>query len=230
MPPSKRTAAGTSAASVVAALEAAVDAQVRTDMSQRYGIHTPRALGVTMANMRAIAKPIGTDHALAGELWSSGWYEARIVAALVDDPALVTSEQMDQWCADFDNWAIVDTVCFSLFDRTDLALEKVDQWAPDDREFVRRAAFALLWSVTLHRPDVADDELAARLRHAEDHADDPRHLVHKAIIMAVRAMIKKRPGLHQDVKALGLRLAESTARPARAIARTIERELAKFSH
>ena len=103
-----------------------------------------------MAAMKRIARDLGRDHALAAELWVTGIYEARIVAALVDEPALVTLAQMDRWCADFDNWAICDRVCFSLFDRAPGAWSRVEPWARDDREFVRRASFALLWSLALH--------------------------------------------------------------------------------
>ena len=143
-PPDERARA------VVAALEAAGDPAVRADMGPRYGIHTERAFGIPMARMRALAKGLGTDHALAAELWATGVYEARMVAAMVDDPSVVTAAQMDAWCADFDNWAIVDTVCFSLFDRSPHAWAAVDRWASADEEFAKRAGFALLRSRVLH--------------------------------------------------------------------------------
>ncbi|HKY69123.1 MAG TPA: DNA alkylation repair protein, partial [Acidimicrobiales bacterium] len=101
-------------AAVLAALRAEADAGVLADMGPRYGIHTEPAFGVRMAAVNAVAKRWGTDHELALALWATGWYEARLVAAMVDDPATVTADQMDAWCADFDNWAIVDTVCFRL--------------------------------------------------------------------------------------------------------------------
>ena len=97
-----------------------------------------------MAKMQAVAKALGRDHALAAALWETGVYEARMVACMIDDPAAVTPEQMDRWRADFDNWAIVDTVCFKLFDQVPHAFAKVDAWATLNDEFGRRAAFALL--------------------------------------------------------------------------------------
>lgn len=57
----------------------------------RYGLPSERAFGVTVAAMRAQAKRIGRDHALAAALWKNGWYEARMMASLVDDPALITA-------------------------------------------------------------------------------------------------------------------------------------------
>ncbi|MDB5425998.1 MAG: alkylation repair enzyme, partial [Phenylobacterium sp.] len=99
---------------VLQALQGQASAKVRDEMGPRYGVVTDKAMGVPMARMQAVAKPLAPDHALAGALWETGWYEARMVACMIDDPALVTPEQMDRWRADFDNWGICDTVCFKL--------------------------------------------------------------------------------------------------------------------
>jgi 3-methyladenine DNA glycosylase AlkD len=84
----------------------------------RYAIPSDRAFGVAMRDIQSLAKRLGRNHELASHLWATGWYEARMLASYVGDPACVTSRQMDQWCQDFDNWAICDTACFALFDRT----------------------------------------------------------------------------------------------------------------
>jgi len=97
---------------VLASLERAGSTKVRAEMSTRYGIYTDNAFGVMMRDMQAVAKSIGTNHELALALWDTGTYEARMVASMIDDPAKVTSAQMDRWCKSFDNWAICDTVCF----------------------------------------------------------------------------------------------------------------------
>ncbi len=112
----------------------------------RYAIPSDKAFGVSVGALQRMAKGLAPDHDLAAALWKTGWYEARMLASMVDDPVLVTSAQMDRWCRDFDNWAICDHVCFKLFDRTPHAWDKVGQWAPKPDEFVRRAAFALLWA------------------------------------------------------------------------------------
>src|SRR5688500_18112851 len=95
----------------------------------RYGIRAERAFGVTMGTLQTLAKRLGKDHELSAALWESGWYEARLLAALVGDPQLVTRRQMNSWAAGFENWADCDTVCFHLFDRTPYAWEKARQWS-----------------------------------------------------------------------------------------------------
>ena len=81
----------------------------------RYGIATGNALGVTVGELRTVAREIGRDHALADRLWNSGVHEARILASLVDDPALVDDAQFERWAAGFDSWDLCDQVCQNLF-------------------------------------------------------------------------------------------------------------------
>jgi len=116
----------------------------------RYGIPAARAFGVPMGTLLTLAKRLGKDHALATALWESGCYEARLLAALVDDPRRVTRRQMNRWAAGFDNWAVCETACCRLFDRTPFAWEKARPWSASPREFVKRAGFARMASLVVH--------------------------------------------------------------------------------
>ena len=84
----------------------------------RYGIRVEWAFGVKQPELRALAKRIGRDHGLAGALWSTGWRETRLLAAMIDEPERVTRTQMDRWAGDFDSWDVCDGVCLDLFQRT----------------------------------------------------------------------------------------------------------------
>ena len=82
----------------------------------RYGMATERRLGVSVPDMRAIAKRIGRDHELALRLWETGIPEARIVASMVDDPRMLTENQMEEWVSGFNSWDVCDQVCMEHFD------------------------------------------------------------------------------------------------------------------
>ena len=129
----------------------------------RYAIPSDHAFGVSMADMKVLAKRLGRNHELAAALWDTGWYEARMLATLIDEPARVTPAQMDRWCRDFDNWAICDTACFALFDRTPHAWAKVAEWSGKRDEFAKRAAFALLWGLTVHDKQAGNEQFSRRL-------------------------------------------------------------------
>lgn len=132
-------------------------------------------------------------------LWDTGWYEARMLTSFVDGPARVTLAQMDRWCRSSDNWGICDTVCFHLFDHTPHAWQKVAQWHDRREEFVKRAAFALLWGLTVH----------------DKHAADERHFVKKPVNMALRAIGKPNPTLNAAAVTVARRLADSPQASAR---------------
>lgn len=206
-------------ATVMAALKAEASDRVRDEMGPRFGIFTAHALGVRMEAMQALARRMGRDHGLAEALWATGLYEARITATMVDDPAAVTSEQMERWRSDFDNWAITDTVCLKLFDRSPLAAEKALAWTELHDEFGRRAGFALLAGMAIHRR--GDAALFREgLSRVEAHAADPRNFVKKAVNWALRAIgLKGDAELRAEARAAAERLAASEDRIARWVGR-----------
>ena len=163
-------------------------AKVRDTIGPRYGIVVKKSFGVTMTQLKQLAKITGLDHELALALWKSAWYDARMLACLVDEPAKVTAAQMDAWCAEFDNWATCDTACFALFDKTPFALAKVKQWAKRKPEFEKRAAFALLASVALHDKKAPDAPFIALLPMCEKAANDERNFVKKGVSWAMRTI------------------------------------------
>jgi 3-methyladenine DNA glycosylase AlkD len=191
----------------------------------RYGLPSERAFGVAMRDIQSLAKLLGRNHELASQLWATGWYEARLLASYVDDPASVTPRQMDQWCRDFDNWGVCDTVCFVLFDRTKHAWSKVAQWADRDQEFVKRGAFALLWGLTVHDKAASDDQFVHGLALVERAAEDDRHWVKKAVNMALRATGKRNPALNAAAATVAGRLSASSNAAARWVGKDALREL-----
>jgi 3-methyladenine DNA glycosylase AlkD len=196
-------------------LRAHASAKILAEMGPRYGLVVDKALGVPMARMLAVAKPLAPDHDLAAALWDSGWYEARMVACMIADPARVTPQEMDAWRLDFDNWGIVDTVCFKLWDQVPHAHGKISEWASLNDEFGRRAAYALLACCALHG-NGSDAQFQAGLRLIETGATDGRNFVKKGVNWALRAIGgKTSPVLRAEARAVAARLAASSDKTAR---------------
>ena len=210
---------------VVEKLKSLSSRKVRDGMA-RYAIPSDNAFGVAVGVMRNLAKQLGRNHELAMALWDTGWYEARMLATFVDDPERVTPAQMDGWCRDFDSWAICDTACFHLFDRTPHAFAKVEQWADRREEFVKRAAFALLACLALHDKQTGDGPFRRCLPLIEKAATDDRNFVKKGVSWALRG-IGRRPTLKEDAIGLARRLSESPEPAARWIGKDALRDLQK---
>ena len=150
-----------------------------------------------------------------------------MLASIVDEPASVTSVQMDRWCRDFDNWAICDTACFHLFDRTPHAWRKVAQWSRRRDEFVKRAAFALLWALALHDKQSGDEAFLKCLPAVERAASDERNFVKKSVNMALRAIGRRNPALNAAAVMVARRLTASPQAAARWVGKDALRELTR---
>jgi 3-methyladenine DNA glycosylase AlkD len=191
----------------------------------RYGISPVNALGVSVPVLRAIARRIGRDHALALELWSTGIHEARSLAGLIDDPAAVTEEQLERWAAAFDSWDVVDGVCSNLFDRTPFAWEKAAAWAGRPEEFVKRAGFVLMAALSVHDKKAPDARFKAFLPLIEREAEDERNFVKKAVNWALRQIGKRSRSLNRAAISSAKRIRKMDSRAARWIAADALREL-----
>lgn len=207
---------------IVAHLRALGTEDNRAGMA-RFGIVTDRALGVGNTVLRPLARALKRDHQRALALWETGWREARLLAAFTDDPKRVTREQAQQWANDFDSWEIVDSVCDLFVEAGHLDL--IPTFAEDEREFVRRTAFAMMAWAAVHRKREPDATFIAWLDLIERHATDPRNFVRKAVNWALRQIGKRSIPLHPPALALAERLAQSKDRTARWIGKDAVREL-----
>ena len=200
----------------------------------RFGINPANTLGVSMPQLRALARG-RRDHQAALELWASGIHEARILAALVDDPALLTEAQMEDWVQDFDSWDVCDQVCMNLFDRSPLAYAKAIEWAGREAEFVKRAGFALMACLVWHDKGAADERFLEFIPVIQRESTDRRNFVKKAVNWALRQIGKRNLALNQAAVATAREIQAIESSAARWIAADALRELEnlpaeKFKH
>jgi 3-methyladenine DNA glycosylase AlkD len=214
----------TTADAVLARLRSLADPSRLAGMA-RYGIATEHAYGVTVAEIRALAKDLGRDHDLAAALWATGVHEARILASLVDDPARVDEAQMERWAGDFDSWDLCDQVCANLFRHTPPAYRTAVEWAAREELFVKRAGFALMAGLVVADKRADDARFAAFLAPLAEHGDDDRDLVRKGASWALRSIGKRSAGLHELALATAAELAARPGRGARWVGSDALREL-----
>jgi 3-methyladenine DNA glycosylase AlkD len=197
------------------------------DGMARYAIPSGNALGVAMKDIKALGKKLGRNHGLAQALWKSDVYEMRMLVQFVGDPDVLTASEMDRWVKSFDNWAYCDALCFNLFDRSPYAWDKVRQWSKRREEFVRRTAFALLWSLALHDRQSPDSAFEEGLALIEAAAIDERNFVKKAVSMALKAIGQRNAVLRSRATQAAKRLAASDDKTARWIGKDALTALAK---
>ena len=191
----------------------------------RFGINPENTYGVSIPNLRKIAKESGKNHVLAQELWASGIHEAKILASMIDDPKEVIEEQMEVWVRGFDSWDVCDQVCMNLFDKVPLAWQKVSEWAEREEEFVKRAAFALIACFAWHDKTAADEEFIRFLPIIIKGATDERNFVKKAFNWALRHIGKRNPNLNAAAIKTAEEIKKVDSKAARWIASDAIREL-----
>lgn len=220
---SKEPSPSWTAAEIVAHLHTLGSEENRAGKA-RYGINIETAIGVRNSDLRPLARKIKRNHDRALELWQSNVREARLLAGFTGEAKKLTPEQCRAWAADFDSWEVVDGVS-DLFVETSFWRELIEEFAQDEREFVRRTAFAMLAWAAVHLKKEPDATFVGYLALIESHSTDPRNFVRKAVNWALRQIGKRSQTLHKPALALAERLAASSDKTARWIGKDAVKEL-----
>jgi len=191
----------------------------------KYGITVEGRLGVSVPDMRKLAKELGRDHKLALDLWRTGIAEARIVAGMVGDPAMLTEEQMEEWVKGINSWDVCDQVCMNLFEKNQLAWKKIIDWSEREEEFAKRTAFSLIACLAWHDKKASDEEFVELLPVIIREATDERNFVKKAVNWALRNIGKRNLNLNKAAVDAAKKIQRLDSKAARWIAADAIREL-----
>jgi 3-methyladenine DNA glycosylase AlkD len=191
----------------------------------RFGLRAEKRLGVSVPEIRRMAKEIGKDHQLARSLWKTEIAEARMLASMVAVPEEMSAKEMDFWASGFDSWDVCDQVCLNLFEKTPFARRKIFEWAKREEEFVKRAAFALIACLAWHDKGAPDQDFIRFLPLLRSAARDDRNFVKKAVNWALRNIGKRNAALNKAAIGTAKELRRSDSKAARWIAADALREL-----
>jgi 3-methyladenine DNA glycosylase AlkD len=194
----------------------------------RFGITGKNLLGISVGQLRTLARRIGRNHALAGELWSSGIFEARLLAAFVAEPARVTRRQANSWARDFECWADCDGLCIHLFRKTPFAHELALSWSRRREELVKRAGFTMIATLAVHDKMAGDAVFRGYLDRVLAESADERHNVKKGLNWALRQIGKRNPSLNREAIRMATVIQQQDSRAARWIASDALRELSRW--
>jgi 3-methyladenine DNA glycosylase AlkD len=209
---------------IIAELKSMEDPEAAAGMA-RYGINAAQALGISIPGLQGLAKNIGKNHKLAGELWSCGIHEARILACMIDDPQQVAEAQLERWVKEFNSWDLCDQCCNRLFRRSEFAHQKALAWACRPDEFVKRAGFVLMAVLAVHDKKAADRQFEPFFGLIKKEAVDRRNFVKKAVNWALRQIGKRNLSLNKKAIAVAEEIQQFESKTARWVASDALREL-----
>ncbi|MGZ7067281.1 MAG: DNA alkylation repair protein [Methanobacterium sp.] len=191
----------------------------------KFGINSNKAYGVRMPELRRIGRETGKNHELAQELWEHGYTETRILASMIEDPRLVSEEQMENWALEFNSWDICDQCCMNLFRKTPFAYKKIHEWSKWDEEFVKRAAFTLIATLAVHDKNAEDSSFEDLFPIIIRESYDERNFVKKAVNWALRQIGKRNLNLNKEAIKIAEKINELDFKSAKWIAKDALREL-----
>ncbi|HSM47959.1 MAG TPA: DNA alkylation repair protein [Draconibacterium sp.] len=119
------------------------------DLMKLKGISYKTNWGVSIIDLREIAKQFEPDHLLALKLWNKQWRETMILATLIDEPKLVTEEQIDYWTKTFENTEIAEQASANLWVKTKFAFVKAMEWCRGKKHSIRFTGLHLIGRLAL---------------------------------------------------------------------------------
>jgi len=191
----------------------------------KFAIVGDQRMGVSVPDMRKIAKAVGKNHQLALNLWETGVPEGMIVAGMIAEPNELTEEQMEDWVVDINSWDICDQVCMNLFEKTPLAEKKIFEWSVREEEFVKRTSYALIACLAWHDKEAGDEEFIKYFPIIVSGSTDERNFVKKAVNWALRNIGKRNKNLNNQAIEVARQIHEIESKSARWIASNAQREL-----
>ena len=195
------------------------------DGMARFAIVGDQRMGVSVPDMRKIAKSVGKNHQLALDLWDTGVPEGMIVAGMIAEPDKLTEGQMEDWVVDINSWDICDQVCMNLFEKTPLAEKKIFEWSTREGEFVKRTSYALIACLAWHDKQAVDERFINYFPLIVAGSNDERNFVKKAVNWALRNIGKRNQNLNKQAIRVANQIHEIDSKSARWIASNALREL-----
>jgi hypothetical protein len=128
-----------------------------SEMMDKKGINYKLNWGLSIIELREIAGQFEPDHTLALKLWNKEWRETMILSTMLDEPLLVTEEQMDFHTKSFENIEIAEQSSSNLYVKTKFAFIKALEWCRGKKHLVRFTGIHLMGRLAIVEKKAIDE-------------------------------------------------------------------------
>lgn len=164
--------------------------------------------GVSIPELKELAKPYSNDHELALALFNEEIRECKLLASLIDNPESVTGNQIDEWAESFTNPELVEQVCSNLFWKSEYALSRSIEWCISNDEYLRKAGLIII-ARKVSGTNLPEKILEPYLSLIENIADEVTDTYQTAMLSALRQIAKHSESMRKRVLAIAETLSES---------------------
>ncbi len=155
-----------------------------SDLMNEKGIRYKINWGVSITELREISQLFDTDHVLALKLWNKGWRETMILSTMIDEPDLVTEEQLDFHTKSFENIEIAEQSSTNLYVKTKYAFIKALEWCRGKKHLVRFTGVHLIGRLAITDKNSIDEMFEPFFEELETLSKDSKlhTVIHRTVI------------------------------------------------
>ncbi len=155
--------------------------------------------GIGLTQLRKLARKIGRDHDLAGELWRSNNYDAKTISLLIDEPRKMTRQQAERQVGQLDVGLLVHVYasCDATLAKVDFVIELAEAWMASDDSVRQRCGYLLLYEISKDKKKKAPEDAFFL-----EHIDHIRHSIHAQGYRVAQCMQAALIGIGKRNKAL----------------------------
>lgn len=146
------------------------------------------SFGMGVTQIKDIAKKIGKNHDLAIELWELPIYETKVLATIIDEPELVTRQQVKKQTKELDFWLLSHSYCSNLLSKVDYLKEQMEEWIEHSNAGLRRCGFLLLYNYAKDNRNAEDEYFVKYISRIEKEIQTEENFVKDAMNTALFMM------------------------------------------
>lgn len=127
------------------------------DLMKKMGLNYRINWGASIISLRDLSRQYEKNHLLALKLWNKQWRETMIMATLLDDPALLSEEQMDYWTKSIETNELAEQAVMNLFVNSKFAFVKALEYCRGKKHLVRYTGLLMLGRLAMMDKKAIDE-------------------------------------------------------------------------
>lgn len=121
------------------------------------GVEGMSSVGIGVTKLKAFAKKVGKNHELALELWNEPIFESKTLATLIDNPKVITRQQINQQVQDLNFWMLSHAYCNYLLPKYPAINNLAEEWIESENELEKRCGFQLYYQIAKNNKKLPED-------------------------------------------------------------------------
>jgi 3-methyladenine DNA glycosylase AlkD len=147
-----------------------------------------KSFGLGMTKLKALAKKIGKDHALAMQLWDEPYFDTRILSTLIADPKAITRNELEKMIMSNEGWMVSHSIGTNLLPFVPYLIELSEDWAQSPHNGLRRCGFLGIAAISKDNTLLPDEYFDPYLDIIEKNLQGEENFVKDAMNTALIAI------------------------------------------